>query len=95
MTFLDRLIGAALGVMLGVSLTALVVLLTGCAVHIGPSPDKGWMSWDVCGWEGGVSSTLTVMGGNSWKLGCTHPPETTTPEEPPAPPVQLPPDDGS
>ncbi len=77
---------------------ALVALLTGaCAVHVGPTEDKGWLSWDVCGWEGGVSSTLTIMGGNSWRLGCTPPPEAeeSVSDQPPAPPVQLPPDDGS
>jgi len=56
------------GKALGLLLCAFV--LSGCAAKIGPGPE-GWVGWDVCGWEGGVESQLTIMGGNSWRLGCS------------------------
>ena len=47
--------------------------LGGCAGKMGPG-EYGWASWDLCGYEGGVASELTVMGTNTWTLGCTTPP---------------------
>ncbi len=53
-----------------------LIISFGCAAkfHIGPG-EYGWIGaeWDVCGYEGGVKSNLSVMGTNSWTLGCSDP----------------------
>ena len=62
-----------------------LTLLCSCAAKIGPGVD-GWASWDVCGWEGGVSSEINIMGGNVWRLGCTDPKTEPVPEPDPEDP---------
>lgn len=63
----------------------LVILfgIFGCSAKLGPG-EYGWASWDVCGYEGGVAASVTVMEIGA-RLGCTNP-EATDPAEPePAP----------
>ena len=54
----------------------IAVLLCGCSARIGPHED-GWLSWDVCGYEGGVAVQITIMQAGA-RLGCTNPEEPTT-----------------
>ena len=68
-----------------VVLAALLSLLA-CAAKIGPGA-SGWASWDVCGFEGGVSAQLRVMG-IAASLGCTA--SLPPPEPPPLPPLEDP-----
>lgn len=57
----------------------IAISLIGCSARIGPHED-GWLSWDVCGYEGGVAVEINVMaiGG---RLGCTNPTESTVVDE--------------
>lgn len=65
------------------SLALIVALLfVGCAAKLGPG-EEGWAKWDLCGFEGGVASELTILGTNTWRLGCTSPEPPA--EEPPHP----------
>ena len=63
----SNLIAAALAI--GVALILLTCL--GCSARIGPHAD-GWLSWDVCGYEGGVAVSVTIMQIGA-RLGCTNP----------------------
>lgn len=47
----------------------LVLLLPACSASIGPG--SGWVTWDVCGFEGGVAAEVGVMGSRA-RLGCTQ-----------------------
>lgn len=55
-----------------------LLLLVGCAAKVGPGPD-GWAKWDLCGWDGGVSTELNI-GIGSWRLGCDMAPAEPEPE---------------
>ncbi len=59
-------------------------LMCGCSARLGPH-DDGWLSWDVCGYEGGVAFEITVMQAGA-RLGCTNPTESTI-EDPITDPV--------
>lgn len=54
---------------------AALLLLPACSARIGPHED-GWLSWDVCGYEGGVAAEITVMQAGA-RLGCTNPDESS------------------
>lgn len=58
-------------------------LICGCSARIGPH-DDGWLSWDVCGYEGGVAVEITIMQAGA-RLGCTNPELATTEEPEPEP----------
>ena len=55
-----------------------MLVLAGCSARIGPHAD-GWLSWDVCGYEGGVAASVTVMEIGA-RLGCSDQPNTSTVE---------------
>ncbi len=59
---------------------ALLIAALGCAAKIGPG-DRGWLEWDICGFEGGVAAELTVLALTA-RLGCTA---AVEPEPDPAP----------
>ncbi len=63
----------------------LLVLLSvfGCSARVGPH-ESGWLSWDVCGYEGGVAVEITIMQAGA-RLGCTNPDEPETVDDPPEP----------
>lgn len=63
-----------------VLLLLVVLSVFGCSARIGPHED-GWLSWDVCGYEGGVAVEISIMQAGA-RLGCTNPEETTTVDEP-------------
>lgn len=52
-------------------LGAALIAALGCAAKIGPG-DRGWLEWDICGFEGGVAAELTVLAMTA-RLGCTNP----------------------
>lgn len=65
----SNLVGAALAI----GTAVLLLILLACSARIGPH-DDGWLSWDVCGYEGGVAVEITVMQAGA-RLGCTNPDE--------------------
>ena len=69
MTKLSRRIAVTGAVLAYLFCFALLLALFGCAAKIGPG-QKGWANWDVCGFEGGGSAQLRVMGVSA-SLGCT------------------------
>ncbi len=54
------------------ALFVIVVVASGCSARIGPHED-GWLSWDVCGYEGGVAASITIMEIGA-RLGCADSP---------------------
>ncbi len=79
----SNVVGAALAILVAVFLFAIL----GCSARLGPG-EHGWMMWDVCGYEGGVASEITVLGSNSWRLGCTNPDERTNGTDEPVEPEE-------
>ena len=62
------------------ALFVVVAVASGCSARIGPHED-GWLSWDVCGYEGGVAVEITIMQAGA-RLGCTNPEEATVVDDP-------------
>lgn len=56
-----------------------VAIASGCSARIGPH-EGGWLSWDVCGYEGGVAVEITIMQAGA-RLGCTNPEESNATRE--------------
>ena len=54
------------------ALFVVVAVASGCSARIGPH-DDGWLSWDVCGYEGGVAASITIMEVGA-RLGCSDSP---------------------
>lgn len=61
-----------IGIGVVLALLTVLVIASGCAAHVGPSDERGWISWDICGWEGGVAAELQVLALTA-RLGCTSP----------------------
>lgn len=66
-------------VLVVVVLVAAIAILSGCSARIGPH-DDGWLSWDVCGYEGGVAASITIMEIGA-RLGCSDSPDSAVVEE--------------
>ena len=58
---------------LAIGVALLLILLLGCSARLGPG-EYGWMQWDVCGYEGGVAASITIMEIGA-RLGCVNPAE--------------------
>ena len=58
---------------LAIGVALLLIFLLGCSARLGPG-EYGWMMWDVCGYEGGVAASITIMEIGA-RLGCTNPAE--------------------
>lgn len=76
------------GAALAIGAAVLLLTLLACSARVGPH-DDGWLSWDVCGYEGGVAASITIMEVGA-RLGCADAPDSVVIDEVITDPTQPP-----